>query len=271
MNRWIRRTVSGVSIASTLALLPAGAAFAQPAPAGEARHGPGQENGRHGRGGQHALLREAQKLNSLTPEQRTAIDQLVRARQAAEVPVRQANAQVLLQIAQQVEQATIDAQALAPSVGAEERAATEENAVERDTLSRLHALLTSAQRAQLVDHLQAQWRGRVDAGAGERHGGHPGRAWGEKLGLTPEQEAQVAANLRAAFHDKEATEEHGPKQARPLESFRGDSFDANALVRVERRGEREETFARAIMPVLTPAQRAMFASRLRAHATHESS
>ena len=266
MNRWIRRTVSGISIASTLALLPAGAAFAQSAAAGEAR-----ESGHHGRGGRHALLKEAQKLDSLTPEQRTAIDQLVRTRQAAQVPVRQANAQVLLQIAQQVDQATIDAQALAPSVGAEERAATAENAVERDTLSRLHALLTPAQRAQLVDHLQAEWRGRGDADVGERRGRHPGHEWAGQLGLTPEQETQVAANLRAAFHGNEAAGEHGPNQARPLESFRGDSFDASAFVRVERRGEREETFAKAIVPVLTPAQRAMLASRLRAHAAHESS
>ena len=55
-----------------------------------------------------------------------------------------------------------------------------------------------------------------------------------------------------------------------LEAFRGDSFDASALARVEHRGERVEKIAQAMVPVLTPAQRATLARGLRAHAARES-
>ncbi|MDP9151114.1 MAG: hypothetical protein M3O36_14390 [Myxococcota bacterium] len=274
MNRWIRRTLSGVSLGSAVALLPAGVALAQQ-PSDGAQSAT-QDRGRHGReGAPNKLLREASTLDGVTAEQRTAMEGLVRARQAAALPVRQANAHVLLQLAQQVEQASIDDQALAPTVAAEESAAAAESAVARDTLTRLHALLTPAQRAQLVERLKTARDGPRES-AGEGHERHHRGDWGRKLALTAEQRTQVAANLRQAFHGKEgerAADGHVAEHGRPraLESFVGDSFDASSLVHVERRGEREETVAKAILPVLTPAQRAAFASRLRAHAAHESS
>ena len=58
------------------------------------------------------------------------------------------------------------------------------------------------------------------------------------------------------------------KQA--LESFRGDSFDASALVRVRAPGERIVRIAEEKVPQMTQEQRVQFAEHLRAHAAHES-
>jgi Spy/CpxP family protein refolding chaperone len=252
MNRWIRRAMMSLSITSAVALV-GGVALAH--------HAEGK-----GHGQRAGLLGQALKLDSLTPEQRTAVGQLVEQRRAARVPVREADARVLTALAQGVEQASVDPQALAPALNAEDHAAAAQTAVERDALNRLHALLTPAQRSQLVDRIEAE-HSRKDAG-GDRE---PRGAWGGKLGLTPEQKTQIAASLHAGGQSEGGTKgahEGEPRQA--LEGFRGDSFDASGLVRVEHRGERAEKLAEAMVPVLTPAQRGEFAKHLRARAAHES-
>lgn len=252
MKRWIRRVVMSVSITSAVALAAGGVALAHDA---EARHGHGQQAG---------LLGQALQLDSLTPEQRTAIGQLVDRRRAASVPVRAADAQVLTALAQQVEQASVDRQSLGPVLVAEDKAADAQSAVERDAINRLHSLLTPAQRGQLVDRIEAE-HARKDAGEERRH-----PAWGGKLGLTAEQKSQIAANLGERQRASGAKAGHDGERHQALESFRGDSFDPSALVHVEHRGERAEKLAEAMVPVLTPAQRGQFANRLRARAAHES-
>jgi len=54
-----------------------------------------------------------------------------------------------------------------------------------------------------------------------------------------------------------------------LESFRGDSFDASAFVRVNVPGERAVRIAEEKVPKMTQEQRAQFAEHLRARAAHE--
>ena len=83
------------SLAGAVALVPAGVAYAQ-------QGGSSAHQGHH-KGHRGGLVGAALKLDSLTPAQRTAIEQLVQTRKTAEVPVRQADAQVLTVLAQQVE------------------------------------------------------------------------------------------------------------------------------------------------------------------------
>jgi Spy/CpxP family protein refolding chaperone len=277
MNRWIRTIGVFGALAGALALVPAGVALADDAASPQGAH--------HGHMGHHreGLIHEALKLDSLTSDQRTAIEKLVDQKRAASAPVRAADAQVLTALAKQVEQATIDPNALAPVLAGEQSAATAESAVERDTLNQLHAILTEAQRNELVDRVEAK-AGRMHAWA--RDAGGPGAAgsegfagrgphgpWGQKLGLTPGQKAQIAANLHASgafdggFGPGGAG--HGALKA-AVESFRGATFDGSSLAKVEHRGEMAEHFAGAIVPVLTPAQRATFANTLRERAAHES-
>ena len=275
MNRWIARIVTLASIAGAVALVPAGVAYAQ-----QAATSPHEG---HHKGHRMGLVGDALKLDSLTPAQRTAIEQLAQTRRTAEIPVRQADAQVLTVLAQQVEQAAINRQALAPTVSARETAAVAARTVDLDTVQKLHHLLTPAQRGQLVDTIEASFQahaggGKPDGGAGR--GGHLGMI-AKKLGLTDAQKAQIASNLRA-----EHQAEQGAASATPhpdmrgagkawLDSFRGDTFNASASASnmpqmMEHRANRMEDLLTAAVPVLSPAQRSELATHLRARAAHES-
>ena len=263
MNRWMQRTMLFASLAGALAVVPGAVAFAHDAQG----HAEGRERGHHGRHG--GLLQAALKLDSLTAEQRASIEQLVAQRQAADLPVRQADAQVLTVLAQQVQSAAIDPQGLAPSLGAEQSAADAEAAVERDALGKLHSILSAAQRGQLVDRLAAH-----AAREGEHERTRAGEAGEEKhdrfgrgLDLTAEQKTEIRAKL-VAGHPAAAS----PKgeRVKMLEAFRGDTFDATSFVVAHGRGERMEKLAAAMVPVLTPAQRDTFATHLRERAAHES-
>jgi hypothetical protein len=274
MNRYARKVVTYASIISAVALVPVGAAFAQDASTEQ------QSQPHAHRGG---LLAAALQLDSLTADQRTAIEGLKAQRRASAGPVRAANAQVLTILAQEVEQGSVDPKALAPALSAEHTAAAAESAVAENAMKELHTLLTPAQRGQLVDSVEAS-AGQAPGDRGGAHHDHrAGNRGGEqgpgaKLGLTPEQKAKIAANL-AAEEAGQAGERwtvdggnhaHGAARRQALESFRGDSFDAAALVRAEHRGDRIEKIAEAMVPVLTPAQRATWASSLRARGAHES-
>jgi Spy/CpxP family protein refolding chaperone len=264
MNRYIRRIVTFASLtAGSFAVLPAGLAFAQ-----QPQDPPAQASPQaHHRAHRSGMVEAALRIDSLTPEQRNQIDQLARDRRAAAVPVRQADARVLTLLAQQVESSQVDPQALGPSLATERAAATQEEAVDRATLARLHTILSPAQRSALVDRLES----RVAPGGAKA--GHWGGAGAEKLGLTQEQKAQIRANLHAGAPGGASSAERQAKRGERrtvLESFRGDSFDAAAMVRLEGRGEREVRMARAMVPVLTAEQRATFAGLLRQRAAHES-
>ena len=86
--------------------------------------------------------------------------------------------------------------------------------------------------------------------------------------LRDRQRAQVRANL-GPKPEKGAWQEKRAEMHAALESFRGDSFDPSAMVRAPAKAEREVRMANAMIPVLTPNQRATFAGHLRQRAAHE--
>jgi Spy/CpxP family protein refolding chaperone len=260
MNRTIRTGIASLALAGAvgaLALVPARVAFAEDA---------GAAQGEHHHHGHQGLLGAALKLDSLTADQRSSVEQLIQQRRTASAPVRQADSQVLQVLAHQVEQASINPQGLAPTLNIEKGAVATETAVERDALNRLHGILTPVQRGQLVDAIEAHFHGghqHADAGTGG-----PGTGWqggGHGLDLTAQQRAQIRANLQA-----EGPTGQGAHMRAMLEAFRGDTFDATGFVTPVGPGERAERFAEAAVPVLSPTQRATFANHLRARAAHES-
>ncbi|HEX3771880.1 MAG TPA: Spy/CpxP family protein refolding chaperone [Polyangiaceae bacterium] len=276
MNRWIAKVVTLASLAGAVALVPAGIAYAQqsaPADGGSAH----KHHGHRPMG----LVGAALKLDSLTPAQRTQIEALVQTRKAAEVPVKQADAQVLTVLAQQVEQASINKQALAPTVSAKESAAVAARNVDLDTVQKLHDILTPAQRAELVDGIEARFQNAQGApgNGGPDHAGHHHGHLGmiaKKLGITDQQKAQIMANLKAEHQGEAGAGQHpNPGAGKAwLDSFKGDSFTATAAAanmpqRMEHRADRMEDLLAAAVPVLTPAQRAQLATHLRTRAAHE--
>jgi Spy/CpxP family protein refolding chaperone len=257
MNRWMQRIITFASITSALALVPAGVAFAQDGTPQTGEHAQ-QRKGGHRKG----LVGAALKLESLTPDQRTEIEQLAAQRRAAARPVRQADAQVLEGLAQQVSAAKMDVQALGPSLAVERGAVAQERNVDAATLSQLHSILTPAQRTELVDRIEA----RVAKGPRGGEGG----AWrgGGKLGLSEQQREQVRSNLQASRPT--GTAPRGEMRA-ALESFKGDAFDAAALAHPADPGARAVRLTQAMLPVLTPNQRATYADMLRHRAEHATS
>ena len=226
------------------------------------------------------LIGDALKLDSLTPAQRTAIEQLAQTRRTAEIPVRQADAQVLTVLAQQVEQAAINRQALAPTVSARESAAVAARGVDLDTVQKLHDLLTPAQRGQLVDAAEAQFQGHAGGGKGDGGAGRGGHLAeiAKKLGLTDQQKAQIASNLRAERQAEGAAgpaprlprSRQGVARLVPRRRVQRQRVGAERAQMIEHRANRMEDLSTAAVPVLTPAQRAELASHLRARAAHES-
>jgi Spy/CpxP family protein refolding chaperone len=274
MNRRIARIVTLALLTGAAALVPTGVAFAQQA---TDTASPGRHHGHR-----EGLLGAALKLDSLTPAQRTAIEQLEQTRRTAEAPVRQADAQLLTALAQQVEQASINRSALAPTLSARESAALAARTADLDTVQKLHDLLTPAQRGQLVDAAEARFHANAESWKGDGSAEHRGHGRleeiAERLGLTDSQRAQILANLHAehpASGDAGGHPNfHGAGTAW-LESFRGDAFNATAAgpklpQQMERRAHRMEDLLVAAVPVLSPAQRAQLASHLRSRAARES-
>jgi Spy/CpxP family protein refolding chaperone len=81
--------------------------------------------------------------------------------------------------------------------------------------------------------------------------------------LKPGQRNQLVDRL-------ESTSAKNEQRKQALESFRGDSFDASALVRVHVPGAHAVRIAEEKVPQMTQEQRAQFAEHLRARAAHES-
>jgi Spy/CpxP family protein refolding chaperone len=273
MNRWIGRVVTMVSVASAFAVVPVGAAFAQPSAmdADEALDAaPG-----HGQG----LFGQALQLDSLTADQRASIEGVLQSERAATTPVRQARARVLTTLALQVEAGAVDPGLLAPQVRAQQGAAMAALPATRDAIQKIHDILTPAQRSQLVDAIESHAPRRAhDGGAAPT----PLEHLGAKLGLTAAQKQQIASNLDAARQahatgSDPAVPGGGRWRARRawLESFRSDSFSASSLsgdsaqAAMDRRANRVEEVIQAAIPVLTPAQRAEVATHLRARAAHD--
>lgn len=148
MNRWISKVVTVASVVGAISMGVGGLAIANEQNASE--HG---EHARHRHGG---LVQAALKLDSLKTEQRSQIEQIESQRKAAEMPVRQANAVVLTQLAKQVEQDHIDRTGLKDSLTVEEAAAQAARNVDVNTLVQLHGILSAQQRNQLVDAIEAR-------------------------------------------------------------------------------------------------------------------
>lgn len=81
--------------------------------------------------------------------------------------------------------------------------------------------------------------------------------------LKPAQRNQLVDQI-------EAVSAKSAQRRQALESFRGDSFDASALVHVRAPGERTVRIAEEKVPQMTPEQRTQFAEHLRARAARES-
>ena len=273
----IRRFASVASLFTFLALGTSAVAFAAPDAATAAGAEAGAHSHRHhGRGD---LLRASLRLDSLSTSQRQQIEGLVQQERTAHTNVAAARSQLLEALAGKVAAGSVDDAALAPNVQAVEGAIQADEPGDRAAIEKLHAILTPAQRTELVTRLEARRHyGRQtvaeaggDAGAELRMGHVGGMMWGRALNLTDAQKQQIGANLRSSggAPDKAGWKESGQAQHQVLEAFKADRFVMSEVAPprdprlVEQGVERVVRIAKASAPVLTADQRATAAAKLR--------
>jgi Spy/CpxP family protein refolding chaperone len=151
-----------------------------------------------------------------------------------------------------------------------------------EALNKLHAILSPAERAALVDKVQAHWEvwrhvNHDAEGGGREQGGHLAEL-ARELNLTEEQVEKISASLRTAFtglagkFDPKKVEAHVQAFATAFvgESFDAKSVTADANAHLATHGSnRMALFYETVTPLLTPEQRTKLAAHLREHASHQ--
>jgi Spy/CpxP family protein refolding chaperone len=280
----IRRFASVASLSAFLALgtLASTVAFASTDAAAPADAGPAQHHGHRGHGD---LLRASLHLESLTAAQRQQIEGLVQQERTTHANVASARSQLLQALATRVAAGSVDDVALAPNVQAVDGAIQADEPGDRAALEKLHAILTPAQRVELVTKVEAReggkgkWASR-DGGAANANraerGEHGGGMWARELNLTQAQKDQIRVNLRSIGPsvDKTVWQEARESREHVLEAFKGDRFVMNEVAPakdprlIDQGVERIVRMAKASAPVLTAEQRTAAAAKLQEMASH---
>jgi len=216
------------------------------------------------------LLREALDKVSLRADQKTEVDQMAAAAKARHEGVRAAHAALRGAIADQVLAGKIDRAALKPQIAALLAAVDQARPDDRAALVRLHDLLDSKQRGELVDAVESSFRSRMR----EHHGRGGPRQWAADLNLSDAQRDQIKVAMRDQFHQNgeamreqwRGTHEQG---RRLLLSFREEKFTLDGAAplfgrdKIEHGIDRMLDLASVALPVLLPEQRTIAAQKIR--------
>jgi Spy/CpxP family protein refolding chaperone len=209
---------------------------------------------------------------ALRPEQRAEIEKLAADAQARHEAGAEARKAAMLALAAQIERGSLDRAALQPKVDAIAAAWDRSRAADRAAIERLHAILDSDQRSDLVDAIEDGIRDRM-----QEHAWHAPivEKWAKDLGLTDDQKDQIRSALKTRFADQRggAWREGARKGKRALEAFKEDHFVLDEVAPPEdARAKAGEISGKvlgvveSVLPILTPAQRKIAADKLRARA-----
>jgi Spy/CpxP family protein refolding chaperone len=219
--------------------------------------------------GRGDLLRASLHLDSLTASQRQRIEALVAGEKAAHANIAQARTALVSALADRVAAGSVDDVALAPNVQAVEGAIAADEPGDRAALEKLHAILTPAQRTELVSKVESRGtHGRPATEAGPPRKG----MWGQALNLSDAQKQQIATNMKSIGGpavDRSVWQEARESHTRVLEAFKGNRFVMNEIAPardprlVDQGVERMVRMAKASAPVLTQDQRVTAAAKLR--------
>ncbi len=232
----------------------------------------------------------------LRADQRATLEQMAKDSEARMEPVRKARGDLMLAIADQVQSGTIDRAALQPKIDAVAAAHQAVQPQNRAAFEKLHDLLTPEQRASFVTAMESHTQ--HAQGQGQAQGEGPrGRMmkWAADLGLTQDQQDQIKAKFQARLqaHLANATTGADPSGAvqdghlmaqghamhaqykAMLEAFKGDKFSMDQVSPPQDHKEMANGFAghmlgmlETSLPVLTPQQRTIAATKLRDHANN---
>jgi Spy/CpxP family protein refolding chaperone len=197
-------------------------------------------------------------------------------------PAREINRALLGVIADGVAAGTIDQSKVDAALTTLTAAATGERECSVSALNALHAVLSPAERAALVDKVDAHWQVwrqiNHETTVGAKEKGSLLSQLTEELSLTPDQVEKMSASLGTASDrlngkfDPKKVEEH-------LEAFNtaflADTFDAknvtaNSNAHLATHGAtRMAVFYETVTPLLTPEQRTKLSDHLKEHASHQ--
>jgi Spy/CpxP family protein refolding chaperone len=240
-------------------------AAAAPAPAAQAEHGPGG-----------FVMKAVQSLN-LPADQQQKVDAIRATLQAQAAPVRTARAALGTELASEIRAGQIDHARLQPLADQVRAAGATMHPAMQTAMQQIHDLLDPSQRQALA----ATFRDRAEnAPSGEGHQGKWRGHWKKMaadLNLTDAQRSTIHEAMHSAFAEKRAAAapaEHGQRLAHLenlADAFEADTFDATVLGAPPQANAMAGHFARmgtfldAAVPVLTPAQREILASKIQAH------
>jgi Spy/CpxP family protein refolding chaperone len=236
----------------------------------------------HHHGGITLLIALSLDTLGVSPEQRPAVERIQKELHARMEPARAAEQKLAATLADGVAAGKFDATGLDAAVAQVIAAAETVHDASAALLNELHAVLTPAERAAVVDKVEAHWAVWQKANAEEDDPVNPARgrlamlatdlglmqsqvdrirmSIGEGLKSVPRLDTQAIATYLRAFGD----------------AFRGEKFDAKALTGANGANAHLAGsgaahlahFIETVSPVLTPDQRAEFAQMLREHSAH---
>jgi Spy/CpxP family protein refolding chaperone len=233
---------------------------------------------RHHHGGLASFISMAIDTLGLDDAKKAAVTKIQTDLRAKMAPVHDAEHDLLSTIADGVAAGKIDGAKVDAAVEKEATASASIHPAIADALTQLHAALSPAERAALVDKVQAHWQVwravNVDEKAGSKDKGTRLAKLTEQLSLTPDQVNKISTALAA---DSPVTPKNDPKAEDAhiqafATAFAADNFDPKALApsatssagHVARNGgARLARFYEAVTPVLTPQQDTTLAAKLR--------
>ncbi len=218
------------------------------------------------------MMGEALSQVALTPDQRSEIEKLAADADARHQAGAEAHKALALAVADQIEKGAIDRAALQPKVDAAALAFEQARPLDRAALERLHALLDTNQRALFVDTLEMNMHGMH--GKKDGHAGHARmEEWAAELKLTDAQQQQIARIVKDRMEEHKGDWKQGFQKGKAmLESFKSDPFVLDEVAPPVDAKANEMTdhvlgFIEQVLPILTPEQRGLAATKVRAHAT----
>jgi Spy/CpxP family protein refolding chaperone len=218
-----------------------------------------------------------------TPDQRDAITKIQADMHAKMRPAHDAEKTVLSTLADGIAAGNIDKARVDGAIAQLSTVAAGVNDAVADSLNRLHATLTPAQRAALVDKVEAHFEvwnevNSTDESAGrdDAHGGQLGRLTTE-LGLSSNQVDTILGTLKSSTARVPFDRKEGDQHLHAFgKAFASDVFDARTLSTGASANAHIATWGavrmarvyEAVSPVLTLDQRTKLADSLRRHANY---
>jgi len=270
-----------------------GPSGAQPSsPTAPPEQGEADEHRHHHHGGVIALIAMSVQDLNLSPDQKTAVEKIRTDLVAKMEPARAAGQDLANTLADGVAAGSVDrskADAAIDKLVAQVQAV---HGSSLDAMNQLHAALTPAQRAALVDKLQEHFEKWKEANGHEdqdgQHRSGPMLGLVKDLSLSQSEAQQIKESYRSLLKASTPTAAGGQDNqhkevADHLQafgaSFKADSFDAHALAGASAAGghmakwgaTRMARFLEAAAPVLTPDQRAKLAQLIRDRAGRRAS